>query len=118
MGSVLLLWVENLGVKLTCSLDTAVLLISNQIVSAGLQAFLRNIAVDDLRHRDVTTFRHEVKALRLHTRRRQVVPFQIILCKLGVGSSFGLFRYSLYGRGSVDGFLSASHIGQPARQNL
>jgi hypothetical protein len=117
VGLVVLLWVENLGVELRCSPYAAVFLVSKYL-AAGFREIVRNIAVDDLCQRDVSALRHEVKTLRLYARRRQVVPFQIVLRELSVRSHLGLLGYSLYRGRSVDRFLSAGHIGQPMPQIL
>jgi hypothetical protein len=75
--------------------------------------YVRNVAVNNLRHSDMPVIRHQVELLRLHACRVHGLPFKIFLCSFGVGSRLSLLGHGLDRGGSVYGLLSTSHIGQP-----
>jgi hypothetical protein len=55
----------------------------------------------------------DVKDLRFHRCLVQCLPCQVLLCKLSVRSSFGLFGNRKDRRWAVDGLRSAGDVGQP-----
>ena len=74
---------------------------------------LRYIAVYHLGHPKMSAVCQQVESLRFCTCRFHSRPFQIFLSQLGIRSYFCLFSNRLYGRGSIDWFLSSCDIGNP-----
>lgn len=79
----------------------------------------RHIAVDDLdgRSRGLRILRKEIENLRLHAGMIQRLPLQVLSLQFRVGRRLGLFRDRLDGRGAIDRFMGASHMGKSAVGN-
>lgn len=79
--------------------------------------FLRDVAVDDLRHANGALVGEEVKGLGLDIGPFHLLPLQVIAANLGIGSRLGLFGDGLDGRRAVYWLLGARDIGDSvARQ--
>lgn len=105
--------IENLGIKLTCSMDAA----NSESISVPLdetrQNISRNVAVNDLGHPYVPTISHQIECLCLYTCRSHCSPAQVFLFEFRPWYRFGLLADRLNCRGSIEWFLSPGHVGNP-----
>jgi len=74
---------------------------------------VRDIAVDDLSHGDMTAICGDVEGLRLDTGVGKSSPFQVVPRQLGVRHGLGLLSDGVNGRGAIDGFLGSGDVGEP-----